>query len=229
MKEISSALVKAQKEFGPALKTSTNPAFRSRYADLSACVEAVIDALNNNDIFLMQPTHECTDGVIVETIFIHSSGEQMSSGKLHVPATKHDAQGYGSALTYARRYSLMTACGIAPEDDDGNNASKPKAAPAKPAAAPAPAAKAPVKVEGKDTEWQLKVVAKPEGDHGEWSQLVIDATMLQIAQAKSEADVMNIFKTNRNIYDEVKSGSPTAYDVLMDEFKQARAKHKEAA
>ena len=228
MKEIASALVKAQKEFGPALKTHTNPAFRSRYADLSACVEAVIDALNNNDIFLMQPTHECTDGVIVETIFIHSSGEQISSGKLHVPATKHDAQGYGSALTYARRYSLMAACGIAPEDDDGNNASKPKPAPAKPAPAPAPAAKAPVKVEGKDTEWQLKVVAKPEGDHGEWSQLVIDATMLQLEQCKSEANVMDIFKTNRNIYDEVKSGSPNAYDVLMDEFKQARAKHKEA-
>lgn len=231
MKEIASALVKAQKEFGPALKTHTNPAFRSRYADLSACVEAVIDALNNNDVFLMQPTHECTDGVIVETIFIHSSGEQISSGKLHVPATKHDAQGYGSALTYARRYSLMAACGIAPEDDDGNNASKPKAAPAvaKPAPAAAPAAKAPVKVEGKDTEWQLKVVAKPEGDHGEWSQLVIDATMLQLEQCKSEANVMDIFKTNRNIYEEVKSGSPTAYDVLMDEFKQARAKHKEAA
>jgi len=164
--------------------------------------------------------------VIVETIFIHSSGEQMSSGKLHVPATKHDAQGYGSALTYARRYSLMAACGIAPEDDDGNSAAKPKAAPAKPAA---PAAKAPTSIEGKDTPWQLKVVAKPDGDHGEWSQLVIDATMLMIGQAKSEADVMNIFKTNRNIYDEVKSGSPTAYDVLMDEFKQARAKHKEAA
>jgi len=224
MKEISAALVKAQKEFGPALKSSTNPAFRSRYADLSACVEAVIDALNNNDIYMMQPTHECDNGVIVETVFIHSSGEQISSGRLHVPATKHDAQGYGSALTYARRYSLMTACGIAPEDDDGNNASKPKPAPAKPAPA-----KAPVKVEGKDTEWQLKVVAKPDGDHGEWSQLIIDATMLQIEQAKTEADVMNIFKTNRNIYDEVKSGSPTAYDVLMSEFKAARSKHKEAA
>lgn len=229
MKEIASALVKAQKEFGPALKTSTNPAFRSRYADLSACVEAVIDALNNNDIFLMQPTHECSDGVIVETIFIHSSGEQISNGKLHVPATKHDAQGYGSALTYARRYSLMAACGIAPEDDDGNNASKPKPAPAKPAAAPAAPAKAPAKVEGKDTPWQLKVVAKPDGDHGEWSQLVIDATMLQLQQVTSEADVMSLFKTNRNIYDEVKTGSPNAYEVLMDEFKQARAKHKEAA
>jgi hypothetical protein len=72
-------------------------------------------------------------------------------------------------------------------------------------------------------------VAKPDGDHGEWSQLVIDATMLQLDQANTEADVMSIFKTNRNIYDEVKSGSPTAYEVLMDEFKQARAKHKEAS
>jgi hypothetical protein len=47
-----------------------------------------------------------------------------SAGKLHVPAVKHDAQGYGSALTYARRYSLMAACGIAPEDDDGQATSK---------------------------------------------------------------------------------------------------------
>lgn len=232
MKEIASALVKAQKEFGPALKTHTNPAFRSRYADLSACVEAVIDALNNNDIFLMQPTHECTDGVIVETIFIHASGEQISSGKLHVPATKHDAQGYGSALTYARRYSLMAACGIAPEDDDGNNAAKPKPAPAKPAAAaPKPAApiKAPTAIEGKDNEWQLKVSAEPNGDHGEWSQLVIDATALQLQQAKSETEVMSIFKTNRNIYEEVKKGSPTAYEVLLEEFKQAKVKYKEAS
>ena len=129
--KICAAFVKAQSQFGAALKTSTNPHFRSRYADLSACVEAVIDALNNNGIGLMQQTHECEAGVMVETIFIHESGEILSSGKLHVPSTKHDAQGYGSALTYARRYSLMAACGIAPEDDDGNAATKsapPKAA-----------------------------------------------------------------------------------------------------
>jgi len=134
MKAIYAAFVKAQKEFGPALKTSTNPHFRSRYADLSACVEAVVDALNNNGLGLVQCTHECPDGVIVETILIHESGENMTFGKLHVPATKHDAQGFGSALTYARRYSLMAACGIAPEDDDGNKAVKTYTkAPAKPA------------------------------------------------------------------------------------------------
>lgn len=227
MKEIASALVKAQKAFGPALKTSTNPHFRNKYAALDACIEAVVDALNDNGIMLMQQTHLCEDGVIVETIFIHESGETMSGGKLHVPAAKHDPQGYGSALTYAKRYSLQSACGIAPIDDDGSAATA--AVQQKPAApaAPKPAAKAPVMVEGKDTEWQLKVVAKPNGDHGEWSQLVIDATMLQIDHAKTEADVMSIFKTNRNIYNEVKAWSPTAYDVLMSEFKLARTKHKE--
>lgn len=122
--KIASAFVKAQKAFGPALKSSSNPHFRSRYADLSACVEAVIDALNANGIALMQKTYECKEGVMVETIFVHESGEVMESGLLHVPAVKHDAQGFGSALTYARRYSLMAACGIAPEDDDGNAASR---------------------------------------------------------------------------------------------------------
>lgn len=124
MKQIAAALVKAQKAFGPALKTSSNPHFKSRYADLAACVEAVMGSLNDNGIALIQQTHECESGVMVETVFVHESGETYSAGKLHVPAVKHDAQGYGSALTYCRRYSLMAACGIAPEDDDGNMASK---------------------------------------------------------------------------------------------------------
>lgn len=128
MKSIATALVKAQKAFGPALKTSTNPHFKSKYADLSACVEAVIESLNDNGIMLMQQCHESDSGVIVETLFIHESGETFSAGKLHVPAAKQDPQGYGSALTYARRYSLMAACGIAPEEDDGEAARKAAAA-----------------------------------------------------------------------------------------------------
>lgn len=125
MKQIASALVKAQKAFGPALKTATNPHFKSRYADLAACVEAVIGGLNDNGIALIQRNYLDDNGVTVETVFVHESGEMMECGKLHVPAAKHDPQGYGCALTYARRYSLMAACGIAPEDDDGNAGSKP--------------------------------------------------------------------------------------------------------
>lgn len=135
--KVAAAFVKAQKEFGPALKSAINPAFQrngkgGRYADLAACVEAVIDALNNNGIALTQRLSPCDNGVIIETVFIHESGEVMTSGQLHVPAAKQDPQGYGSALTYARRYSLMAACGIAPEDDDGNAASGKPTPPAAP-------------------------------------------------------------------------------------------------
>jgi len=126
MKNIASALVKAQRGFAPALKTSTNPHFRSKYVDLAGCVEAVVDALNAAGIALIQRTSEDSTGVTVETVFVHESGEMLECGKLHVPASKQDPQGYGSALTYARRYSLMAACGIAPEDDDGNAASRVK-------------------------------------------------------------------------------------------------------
>ena len=135
MNKIAPAFIKAKQAFGPALKDKTNPAFRSKYADLGACLEAVDDALLANGIAMYQETFEDTTGVTVETVFLHESGEMIRSGKLHVPASKQDPQGYGSALTYARRYSLMTACGIAPEDDDGNAATK---APAARQQAPAP-------------------------------------------------------------------------------------------
>ena len=156
--------------------------------------------------------------------------------KMHLPVMDHKNNAIKNPDAFAVNKNMMRclvkaiAChglGInvyagedLPLDEDGH-ATKPGKA--------APPAKAPTKVEGKDTPWQLKVVAKPDGDHGEWSQLIIDATMLQLQQVKTEADVMSVFKTNRNIYDEVKAGSPNAYEVLMDEFKQARAKHKEAA
>lgn len=127
MNTIAAALVKAKKAFGKALKDKNNPAFKSKYADLGACLEAVEGPLLDNGIFLYQETAEDSTGVTVETVFLHESGEALRGGRLHVPASKQDPQGYGSALTYCRRYSLMAACGIAPEDDDGNAASKPPA------------------------------------------------------------------------------------------------------
>ncbi len=126
MKNIATALVKAQKEFGPALKTATNPHFRSKYANLSNCVEAVIDALNNNGIFLLQKNYDHQNGIMVETVFVHESGEMLECGCLFFPAQKNDPQGFMSALTYGRRASLVAACGIAPEDDDGEAAVRPK-------------------------------------------------------------------------------------------------------
>lgn len=223
MKEIASALVKAQREFGPALKTATNPHFRSKYADLSACVEAVLDALNNNGIYLMQLTEQNPDGVVVSTTFIHESGEQMSGGSLFMPASKADAQGFGSALSYARRYSLMAACGIAPEDDDGNAATAsapPKAAPkATPAAPPKPPVAAPKKVEGQDKEWQLKVSAEPGTSFEDWLTVVVELTVTALDTAGSKDDVMNIWRTNANIYKIIEQQAADAYAELTATFK----------
>jgi len=124
MKNIATALVKAQKAFAPALKNATNPHFRSKYVDLASCVDSVIGALNDNGIFLFQTTTEHPDGVICETSFLHESGERLDCGKLFFPSPKHDPQGFMSCLTYIRRASLMAATGQAPEDDDGNAASR---------------------------------------------------------------------------------------------------------
>ncbi len=124
MKHIAPAFIKAKRAFGSVLKDKTNSAFKSKYANLEACLEAVDQACLDAGIALYQETFEDSTGVTVETVFLHESGETLRCGKLHVPASKQDPQGYGSALTYARRYSLLAACGIAAEDDDGNAASK---------------------------------------------------------------------------------------------------------
>ena len=122
--KITPAFIAAKKQFSPALKQRENSHFKNKYADLGACIDAVNDALLANGIAMYQETFDDPNGITIETVFLHESTETIRSGKLHVPASKQDAQGYGSALTYARRYSLMAACGIAPEDDDGNAATK---------------------------------------------------------------------------------------------------------
>lgn len=121
---LASALASAFAEFEAASKDANNPHFKSKYADLPAVIEAVKPALIAHRLFFTQATHDVDGGVCVETLVHHESGQSMSFGRLFVPASKNDAQGFGSALTYARRYSLMTAFGIPAEDDDGNAASR---------------------------------------------------------------------------------------------------------
>jgi hypothetical protein len=121
IEKIAPALHKAQGQIKAALKDSTNPHFRSKYADLSSVIEAVKPALQANGITFMQGVHDAVDGVAVETMLLHISGEWISS-VMRIPAVKQDAQGYGSAITYGRRYGLQSMCGVPAEDDDGNAA-----------------------------------------------------------------------------------------------------------
>lgn len=119
---LASAMASAFAEIESATKDAKNPHFKSNYATLGAVVEAIKPALIKNSLFFTQETHEATGGVCVETVIRHASGQEIRCGPLFVPANKNDAQGFGSALTYARRYSLMTAFGVPAEDDDGNAA-----------------------------------------------------------------------------------------------------------
>lgn len=118
---IAAALAAAQAEMGKALKQANNPHFRSKYADLGNVADACMPALNRHGIAVIQPTIDDDTGRYVETRLIHSSGETLSC-RVPLIVQKNDMQGYGSAVTYARRYGLMCMAGIAPEDDDGNAA-----------------------------------------------------------------------------------------------------------
>ncbi len=120
---LAAALAKAQGAMKGAVKDSANPFFKSKYADLASVVEAIRSAFSANGLSYVQTVQSSElDEVRVETMILHSSGEWISCGVLALPVSKNDAQGYGSALTYARRYSLSAAVGVAPEDDDGNAA-----------------------------------------------------------------------------------------------------------
>lgn len=112
--------IKAKSQFSSAVKNSKNPFYKTKYADLGECVNAVSQALEDNNFTLMQEVHCCDNGIALETLLIHSSGEIIRSGVLRMPCGKEEPQSYGATLTYARRYSLMTLCGIIPEDDDAN-------------------------------------------------------------------------------------------------------------
>ena len=121
IKELATALAKAQAEIENASKNSQNPHFRSKYADLAEVLNTVRPVFSKHGISLIQaPSYE--SGIAsVETMLAHASGEWMS-GTCSAPVSKQDAQGVGSAITYLRRYSLAAFAGIAQEDDDANSA-----------------------------------------------------------------------------------------------------------
>jgi hypothetical protein len=143
---LHSAMAQAFAEIEAATKSASNPHFKSKYADLGAVIEAVKPALIKHGLFFTQRSHPAESGVSVETVLHHEGGEELSLGTLYVPANKQDAQGFGSALTYARRYGLMTAFGVPAEDDDGNAA-----------AATAPRAAAAPKGPVSDGQWATLV------------------------------------------------------------------------
>lgn len=126
--ELATALAKAQSELKNPKRTQENPFLKSSYTDLATAIEAARPVLSKNGLSVIQllEAGESVGQVYVRTMLLHSSGQYIS-GKYELKPTKDDPQGYGSAITYARRYAYMAIVGLASEDDDGHAASKPKA------------------------------------------------------------------------------------------------------
>lgn len=121
--ELAAALAKAQAVMEGAVKDSANPHFKSKYADLASIWAACKPALTANNIAVVQSLGNVDGGhwVACTTTLMHASGQWLRD-TFALPVTKADAQGYGSAATYVRRYALAAMVGVAPEDDDGNGA-----------------------------------------------------------------------------------------------------------
>jgi ERF superfamily len=118
---IFAALSKAQGDIKGAVKDSTNPHFKSRYADLESTWEACRVQLTKNGLAVVQSPFSEGENIGVVTILGHTSGAWIM-GRLVVKPMKFDAQGAGSVITYLRRYALAAMAGVAPTDDDGEAA-----------------------------------------------------------------------------------------------------------
>ena len=119
--EIVSAMSKAQGSMKPAVMNKVNPHFKNRYADFNSCMEACRIPLSENGLAVIQTPQTIEGKLTLVTMIAHSSGQWMT-GEFPLIATKQDSQGIGSAMTYAKRYSLSGMLGIVADedqDDDG--------------------------------------------------------------------------------------------------------------
>lgn len=197
--ELSAAMARAFGAIEGAIKGKANPAFRSRYADLAAVVDAIKPALAEHGLWFRQVTHPADGGVCVETVIHHASGQSIGCGPLFVPAMKQDPQGFGSALTYARRYSLMTAFGVPAEDDDGAAAS----------ARHAPAQQRPAALQ--PTGPDVSAV-----DHGKWIAGMV-TSMREAALAKDRTTVERIRDAAKARCSAI--GDADGYQAVLDAMK----------
>lgn len=118
------AFAKAQKDFPLVKKTDANPFFKSKYAGLPSILEVVLPVLHKNGLYLTQSPVTDGDRIGIKTMILHTESDESLEGTFTVNLAKNDPQGAGSAITYCRRYALVSMLGLnVDEDDDGNHAS----------------------------------------------------------------------------------------------------------
>lgn len=190
--QLAPALCKAQAAMRGALKDSTNPHFKSRYADLASVWDACRDALTANGLSVVQLPGGNGASVEMTTLLLHASGQWISCTGTFL-AVKSDPQALGSAITYARRYQLAAVVGVAPEDDDGNAASgtgerpTPKAE-AKPEPKPEPKPEAKPKL-APELAGLLSAFGWPAGDRAKNADTLLALVGYTLAQCQHSEDM----------------------------------------
>lgn len=126
-KDLYMDLIKFRKALKQPKKDTQNTFFNSKYVTLEGVQRAIDEAIQETGLSYFQQIRNTDNGVSVNTIIVHESGQALQSGWLALNPVKQDPQGYGSAITYARRYQLSAMFGISSDlDDDGNASSQPQ-------------------------------------------------------------------------------------------------------
>lgn len=198
---IAKALAAAQSEMGRAVKQSTNPHFRSKYADLGNVMDACMEALTRHGISVIQPIRENEFGRSVVTVFLHESGETLEN-PVPLITGKNDMQGLGSAYTYARRYGLMGLAGIAPEDDDGN------------------AAVASQEMRPREKSWEQTILDElpPNATQQDKARAIADAVIDQWGRKKSEGELSNEWDRRKAWIDRIEKAFPEIHREIVDAY-----------
>ncbi|MGH7876621.1 MAG: ERF family protein [Candidatus Dormibacteraceae bacterium] len=168
--ELATALAAAQGEFAPVVKSADNPFFRSKYADLASIVEAIAPVTSAHGLSITQMPEWDHEVDLLTTRLMHTSGQWIET-TMRIRMAKDDAQGQGSAITYARRYAFSAALGVVTEVDDDGNAASNGHAPVGASKAPPPVRRSP----------PVRPTAnQPAAETGE---LADEATLIRLRQA----------------------------------------------
>lgn len=227
--KLAAALAKAQGEIEGAIKDKSNPAFRSKYADLGAVWDAIREPFSKNGLSVVQFPRRDGNSVEVETILLHASGQWMS-GTFSVPTAKQDAHGFGSATTYARRFSLSAVCGVAPVDDDGNAAAGKANTHIPTSTHPGDFAEE-ARRDGLTTEtrstYQVTKDKKAEAAAKQWADLAIQT--LNFAQSVADLDGWSEEPKNAAYMDRLEGNYPDQHQRVMDALDNARLSLRDRA
>jgi len=197
------ALIKAYSEITSAEFDKVNPHFKSKYASLESVIKAVKPSLIKHGILYRQVSKYTENGICIETIF-HGHGAELPTGEIFLPVDKRTAQGFGSALTYARRYSLSLACGVGVDDDDGNQAEKEVGK--KPVPKKTPVKKAePVKEE---------VVEEDAMGSKGWADAFVHGFIKTLELYATRDEVVSAYKSNSEEVGTLKDKFPKHYEAL---------------